>query len=382
VKVQAKTVKSLFDPALTLRAAAWGGGLILALSGGGCSSAGLHLPTGLFSSGSKNAASATAPTTLGTLPTDAADYTPRPQAPLSGEMVDSVVANVDGDPITSHDVDNFKAGKPGDQSGQSAAADAVPDEPSAKLKAIITQQLIQAEAQKYADKVDDGDVDRFIEGIEQRNHMSEDQLRAQLQSQGVSYATFRANIRKQVQAMTMFQHEVRDKTVIPDSEIDAYYKDHPDEFSVTEEKYRLAQILIMVPSDATPEQVAAAQRKAEDVRSQAVKSGDFAGLARQFSDDDSKSKGGELGVFSATDLNDDIAAGIKDVKIGDISKVIRTKHGFHIVKVEAHQVPGTVPLAEVKNQIREKLQGEQSKEYFDKWVDQDLVKEHYVETTQ
>jgi parvulin-like peptidyl-prolyl isomerase len=227
--------------------------------------------------------------------------------------------------------------------------------------------------------VDDADVDRFIEGIKQRNHMTDDQLRAQLQNQGISNQAFRASIRKQVQAMTMFQQEVRDKAVIPDSEIATYYNDHPDEFTVAAEKYRLAQILIAVPPKATPEQIAAAQHKAEDVRKLAI-TGDFAGLARQYSDDDSKIKGGELGVFSPDDLNDSVAAGIKDVKPGEISKVIRTKYGFHIIRVEAHQVPGKMPLTEVKNQVREKLQSDQSKEYFEKWVDEDLAKEHYVET--
>jgi peptidyl-prolyl cis-trans isomerase SurA len=355
------------------------GGLILALSGAGCSSAGLHLP-GILSSGPHKTASPNL--TVGELPPGAADYSPRPQVASGGETVDSVVANVDGDPITSHDVETFKAEKPGDaQPGQPAeAADAVPDDPGARLKALITQQLIQDEARKYADKVDDADVDRFIQGIEQRNHMTDAQLQAQLQTQGMSYPAFRANVRKQVQAMTMFQQEVRNKAVIPESEIEAYYKDHADEFTVTAEKYRLAQILIAVPHDASAEQVAAAQRKAEDVRKQAV-SGDFAGLVRQYSDDDSKSKGGELGVFSPDDLNDDIAAGIKDLKPGDLSKVIRTKYGFHIIRVEAHQVPGTVPLADVKDQVREKLQSDRSKDNFEKWVDQDLAKEHYVETT-
>jgi peptidyl-prolyl cis-trans isomerase SurA len=353
---------------------------MLALAVSGCSNSGIHLPPGLLTSGPPKAAPAP-PTTVSTLPSGAADYTPRPAPPVNGDMVDSVVANVDGDPITSRDVQTFKAG--GDQPGQGdSGVEAVPDEPNAKLKAIITQQLLQDEAQKYADKVDDAEVDRAIESIKQRNHMTDQQLQAQLQAQGISYADFRANVRKQAEAQQMFQHEVRDKTVIPDSEVEAYYKDHVDEFTATEEEYQLAQILIRLPADAKPDQVAAAQRKAEQVQVQAAKGGDFAGLAHEYSDDDSKDKGGELGVFKAADLNDAIAAGIKNVKVGDVSKVIRTKYGFHVVKVEAHQAPGTVPLVEVKSQIREKLQQEESKDSFDKWVDQDLVKDHYVETAQ
>ena len=358
------------------------GGLVIT-GGAGCSSAGLHLP-GSFWPGhaaqSAAAASASHDELVG-----AAPYSPPPAPPRTADTIDSVVASVDGNPITLQDVKTFGTGQGKSASAPGPAGEAqgdVPDEPNAKLKALITQQLIQQESQKYAGRVDDDDVERFIQGIEERNHMTEEQLRAQLQAQGMSYAEFRASIRKQVQAMAMFQHEVRDKVVVSDADIEAYYKDHPDQFNVTDEKYRLAQILIAAPAGATPEQVEAAKHKAQEVREQAAKGKDFGDLARQYSDDDSKSKGGELGQFSPDDLNDDIAAGIKNVKVGDVSDVIHTKYGFHVIKVEDHQVPGGLPLSEVKAGIRQKLQADRSKDDFQKWIDRDLVKEHYVETTE
>jgi len=169
---------------------------------------------------------------------------------------------------------------------------------------------------------------------------------------------------------------------VSDADIEAYYKAHPDEFNVTQEKYRLAQILIAAPASDSPAQVDAAKHKAEDVRAQILKGKDFGDLARQYSDDDSKTKGGELGEFDPNDLNDAVAAGVKNVKVGDVSPVVRTKYGFHIIKVEAHQVPGGMALNEVKGAIRQKLQADRSKQDFEKWIDQDLVKEHYVETSE
>ncbi len=357
------------------------GGLVV-IGSAGCSNAGLHLP-GSFWPG--HTASAPAAATHDEALATAAPYTPPAPEPPSADTVDSVVASVDGNPITLQDVKTFGTGQGKGAAAANPAGDEqaeVPDEPNAKLKALITQQLIQEESQKYAGKVDDDDVQRFIQGLEERNHMTDEQLHAQLQAQGVSYTDFRATIRKQVQAMAMFQHEVRDKVVVSDADIEAYYKDHPEEFNVTEEKYRLAQILIAAPASATPEQVDAAKHKAEDVHAQLVKGKDFGDLARQYSDDDSKTKGGELGQFDPNDLNDDIAKGIKNVKVGDVSDVIRTKYGFHIIKVEDHLVPGGMALNDVKGAIRQKLQADRSKEDFQKWVDRDLVKEHYVETSE
>ena len=291
-----------------------------------------------------------------------------------GDSVDRVVASVDGNPITNFDVQN--PGAANSPAGNNPAA----TDPDSTLKQLIAQKLLDQEAQKYADRVDDAEVDRFIQQVEEQNHLTDAQLRAQLQAQGTSYEAFRKKAFTQVETMEMVQREVRAKINVPDSEIETYYKDHPDEFSVNQEKYRLAQILITVPDGATPDKVAAAQKKAAEVRALAVKGTDFAELARQYSEDDSKSKGGELGEFNPADLNDQIAAAVKQTKTGDIAPLVHTRYGFHIIKVEDHQQAGVQPLNAVRDQIRDKLANEQAKDKFEQWVDQDLAKQHDIET--
>jgi peptidyl-prolyl cis-trans isomerase SurA len=293
-----------------------------------------------------------------------------------GDSVDRVVASVDGNPITKLDLQNPPAGA-NSMAGNNPTAGMDPDR---TLKQLIAQQLLDEESQKYADRVDPSEVDRFIQQVEEQNHLTDAQLRAQLQTEGSSYEAFRKNAFKQVEAMEMVQREVRSRIQIPDSEIQAYYKDHPEEFSVSQEKYRLAQILISVPENAPPDKVTAAQKKAAEVRALAVKGKDFAQLAAQYSEDDSKSKGGELGEFNPNDLNDEIAKAIKQTKAGDIAPLVHTKYGFHVIKVEEHQEAGEQPLAAVKDQIRDKLVNEESKAKFEQWVDHDLARQHDIET--
>lgn len=295
-----------------------------------------------------------------------------------GSPVDSVVAQVDGNPITSYDVNTFNVAQAASM-GAPPTGNA-PDTPDAVLKSLITQQLLADETQKFADQIDDDEVTRYIQNVEQRNHITDDQLRAQLQAQGMTYDQFRQRMRQQVEQMTMINREVRQKIHIPDAEVERYYKEHPDEFTVTDEKYTLAQILIAVPPGSSPAQVAAANKKAEKVLRQLKKGKDFGELARQYSDDDSKSKGGELGSFNPNNLNDQILAAVKNVKPGGITGVVQTKYGFHILKVEARQTPGVEPLAEVKEQIRNRLMTLKAKGAFEKWVDHDLARQHYVET--
>ncbi|MGH8013028.1 MAG: peptidylprolyl isomerase [Candidatus Binataceae bacterium] len=308
-----------------------------------------------------------------------------PRAAAAQQTIDSVVASVDGHPITSHDIRVFKATSGSNLNNGASAPTAPPGltnstNSRAVLKALITQQMLQDEAQKFADRVNDGEMNRYIANLEQHAHITDAQLRDELRTQHVTYQEFRDNVRKQLEAMTMIDREVRQKIVISDAQIETYYKAHPKEFRVSQERYELAQILIAVAPGANPDQVAAAKKKADEVHRLLVKGGDFAFLASQYSDDDSKTKGGELGYFVPSNLLDPIQRGIMGLKPGQFSQVIRSKYGFHIIKVEAHDRPGEKPLAEVKSQIRNKLMTEAAKAQFETWVDKDLIKDHYVET--
>ena len=180
--------------------------------------------------------------------------------------------------------------------------------------------------------------------------------------------------------MIMIQKEVRQRVNVSPDEVKAYYDAHPEEFSVGKESFKLAQILIAVPANAPPAQVEAARVKAESIHKQLLDGADFGKLARQYSDDDSKSQGGELGDFSRGDMIDPIQNAIDHMKAGDISEPIRTEHGFHIVKLEAHDQVGVKPLTQVSGQIQEKLVSQKAQQQFGTWVDNDLVKQHYIET--
>jgi peptidyl-prolyl cis-trans isomerase SurA len=341
----------------------------------GCSSNSVHLPQLAQMPWKQTKPAPARPSPYAPVPIGPPSLPPPPaNTGQYGNSIDRVVASVDGNPITKFDIQNPPTNP---LTGNNPANGA---DPNTMLKELIAQELLDEESQKFADRVDESDVDRFIQQLEERNHVTDAQLRAQLQANGISYEAFRKHAFKQVETIEMVQREVREKIQVPDSDIEAYYKSHPEEFTVTEEKYRLAQILIAVPADAPPDKVAAAQKKAGEVRTMAMKGKDFGGLARQYSDDDSKTKGGELGEFNPADLNDQIAAAVKQTKPGGIAPLIHTHYGFHIIKVEEHQIPGELPLAAVKDQIHDKLVNEQAKDRFERWVEQDLAKQHDIET--
>ena len=310
---------------------------------------------------------------------------PPPPAPVaedaqpeaSAPALDRVVASVDGEPITMREVKDFAAehGQPidGDDFASSQAA-------RESVKALIGEKLLEAEVKKYEDKVDEDQVDKYIDEMRQSKHMTDEQFRQEVKASGMSYDELRKRARLDLEKAMMLQQEVREKIEVPDSEIQAFYDAHKADFTVTKERLKLAQILITVPDKASTQQIAAAKTKIDQVHAMAVKGDDFNDLARKYSDDDSRSSGGELGWFEPSDIMDQILAGVKPLKPGQITPVIRTTHGFHIVKLEDHEVPGVRPLSDVKAQIRSALVDQQSSAQLQTWIDSDLVKQHYVET--
>ncbi|HEY6394266.1 MAG TPA: peptidylprolyl isomerase [Candidatus Binataceae bacterium] len=302
---------------------------------------------------------------------------PLAPSPAPGQNVNRVMASVDGEPITVHDVETFAAAN-----GHPLKVDNPSDTEITKatLKALIGQKLLEQQVKKYDDKVDEGQIDHYIEDLRREQNLTDEQFRAQLLASGISYQDFRKQARLQLEKMMMMQQEVRDKVEIPPEELKAYYDSHQSEFTIEKERLKLAQILIAVAPNATPQEASVLQKKAEGIGSRAMKGEDFDVLARKYSDDESKSHGGELGWFAPGDVMDQILAAVKNLNPGQVSDVIRTQHGFHIIRLEEHQVPGVRPFADVKAEIRDKMANERAKDKLENWVDTDLVKQHYVET--
>ena len=313
------------------------------------------------------------------------DEPPPPPAPVASDepaepstpALDRVVASVDGEPITMREVKDFAA-----QRGQPIQTDDFASSDTAKVavKALIGEKLLEQEVKKYDDKVDEAQIDRYIQQLRQDKHMSDAEFRAQLRASGLSYDEVRKRARLDIERAMMIEQEVRAKIDVPDADIKAYYDAHKEDFTITRERLKLAQILIALPPNPTAAQVSAAQKKADMIRARAAKGDDFGDLARLYSDDESKSNGGELGWFAPSDVMDQILAAVKPLKPGEISAPVRTSHGIHVVKLEEHEVPGVQPLNDVKAPIRAQLIDQQSGAQLQKWVESDLVKQHYVET--
>ena len=151
------------------------------------------------------------------------------------------------------------------------------------------------------------------------------------------------------------------KVEVSDIEISEYYEEHPDEFK-NPKTVEARHILIKVDQDAAAEEVAKAKEKIEDPLKKARDGQDFAELAKQYSEGPSKDKGGYLGSFRREAMVKPFADKAFAMQAGDISDPVRTRFGWHIIKVEQVNEATVTPLADAKDKIRKKLADEYAKQ--------------------
>jgi peptidyl-prolyl cis-trans isomerase D len=146
-----------------------------------------------------------------------------------------------------------------------------------------------------------------------------------------------------------------------EDEIQEYYEDHLDEFQKPK-TVEARHILIKVDQEAAPEQASKAKEQIERVLQQAREGKDFAELAQQYSEGPSKDKGGYLGAFKKEDMVKPFSDKAFSMKAGEISDPVRTRFGWHIIKVEKVNEAHTTPLIDAQADIRKNFTDERSKQ--------------------
>jgi peptidyl-prolyl cis-trans isomerase SurA len=211
-------------------------------------------------------------------------------------------------------------------------------EPEDKLRAKVIDELIEERviityARDSGVKVDAPEIDRAVTGVAAQNKMTLQQLRDRLRAEGMEYARFRDSLRDQLLVERVREHEVQGRIRVGDDEIENLIDKQRGE-SANDIEYDIAQILVTVPSDASPE-VAVARQARVDAALARVRGGeDFAKVAIEISEDGNRAQGGEIGLKPARRLPDAFVDVARGLAVGQIApKPVRTAAGFHILKL-------------------------------------------------
>ncbi len=200
------------------------------------------------------------------------------------------------------------------------------------LERIILERLQLQIAQETGIRVEEEELNRAVERIAERNQLSVRQFRDVLERDGFDFARFREQVRNEILLTRVRQRSVERRVSVSPREIDNFLATEKQQGGGVNE-YRLAHILIAVPEAASAEQIDAARARAEQVRAQVSAGGDFAQVAAEVSDGQQALQGGDLGWRKGPELPTIFAQAVPSLKPGEVSPLIRSPSGFHIVKL-------------------------------------------------
>ena len=208
--------------------------------------------------------------------------------------------------------------------------------PQDELERQMLERLIMERTQlQYAResglKIDDTQLDQAIGRIAAGNKMTPLQFRTALEKDGVQYAQFREEIRNEMVTVRLREREVDSKLIVSDGEIDNYLADQAAKGGG--EEYQLAHILLRAPESASPEQLQKLRLRGEQALKRAQAGENFAELTATFSDAPDALKGGDLGWRPLDRLPALYAEVSARLQPGQVSELLRSSAGFHIVKL-------------------------------------------------
>jgi peptidyl-prolyl cis-trans isomerase SurA len=257
---------------------------------------------------------------------------PAPRAELNSIPLDRVVAVVNDEAITGYDIDDSR--RIALQSLKEAkVAPPAPDVLDKQvLDRLITERALLQYAKESGIRVDDTMIERTILRIAQDNKLTPDEFRKALEREKVPYAKYREDVRREVVMQRLREREVDNKLFVSDAEVDQYLATIAAQ-SGGENEYLLLHVLVRVPEQASPADIEGRRRRAEESLAQVRRGTDFGQVAASFSDAPDAVQGGSLGWRTPARLPSIFAEVVRGMQKGEVSGVLRSAAGFHVVKL-------------------------------------------------
>ena len=282
------------------------------------------------------------------------------RAQTKATVVEEIIARVNNDVITMSDyqkadqqlreeVAHDCQGCPPDKVQQEYK-----DQQKDLLRGLIDQSLLVQRAKDMGISVETDLIKRLDEVRKQNNLNSLEELEKAVEGSGIAWEDYKTQIRNSLLTQEVMRKEVGSRINIGNDEVKKYYDEHPQEFT-RPEQVELAEIFLSTEGKS-PEEIAAVQRKAEDLRNRVVKGDEFSEIAKRYSEGSTaKDQSGDLGTYQRGQLSPQLEEVVFKMEKGQITDVIQTKTGFEVLKVVNHYQSGLQPLDKVENEIMNRL---------------------------
>lgn len=235
-----------------------------------------------------------------------------------------------------------------------------PEQKMAGYREILDELIIDKLVSRKASSVEikDAELEQEIKQVKSQ-FPSEEVFKAEMEKAGETETSFRDTVKRMMQQQKWMQEQIGDKASVPDAEVKKFYDENKKEFEHPE-LVRASHILILTPEDADEKTVAEKKKAAEAALERVTsKEEDFAVVAKEVSEEPgAKESGGDLDFFPKERMVPEFANAAFAMQKGDISKEpVRTKFGWHVIKVTDRKPAGSMPFDEVKQQVTSYLEG-------------------------
>lgn len=246
------------------------------------------------------------------------------------------------------------------------------------LDKLVENRLIIFHAKNMGIAVTEEEITKMIEDIKKQNSVDDLQFQQLLKKEDLTQEDYRKKIKEQLLVSRTFQLEMKQNSPGNDKkELEEYYEKHKERYLIPEE-IKLQQILFLCPNDADPLEEDRAKVQAHYARDKLLEGEDFAELAKKYSQDPSAGKGGILGTFKRGQLLSLLEEAAFKLKEGEISPVIQSQFGFHILKAVEKKEAHYTPLSQVEADIRKQHSEEKGIRLHQEWIKK-LYQESFVE---
>ncbi len=212
------------------------------------------------------------------------------------------------------------------------------------LERMVVDKVQVQFAKENGIRIEDAQLDMALNRIAANNKMTLAQFRQALEKDGIAFAKFREEIRQEITVSRLREREVDAKLLVSEGEIDNYLAGASAGGSA--EEYQVAHILVRSPESASPEQLQKLKAKTEQILDRLKRGEDFAQVAAAYSDAPDALQGGNLGFRSLNRMPNIFAEAVQKMQPNQLSPVIRSPNGFHIIKLVAKKGGASIPAVQ------------------------------------
>jgi peptidyl-prolyl cis-trans isomerase C len=236
------------------------------------------------------------------------------------------------------------------------------------LEGLIEREILFQECQKTGIKIQDQAVDDQLAAIKKR-FPSEAEYNSALSAMKLTEADVKDQVARGLAIRELIDQQISGKIEITDEESKAFYDRNLQLFKQPEQ-VKASHILIKVDAAATDAQKTEARQKIDAVRQKLKDGGDFAELAKEYSEGPSNSRGGDLGYFKRGQMVKPFDDAVFAMQPDEVSDIVETRFGYHIIKVYDKKPEQTLAYADVKDQLSQRLKQEKIEKEATKYIDQ------------